>query len=284
MENLTQNPETTQSAPRPKTNRGKALASEDAARHSALAGLTLIDGESKESFLTFASGLYETLQPSDEYESCLVDNMLTFMWRRTRAMAMEAAAVSGLVRKARGLATYAPSQPGTAPGHTSVHQLAFQGIVASPAEQQALDLLHRYESRHTRAFERAAKCLHAYRRLRHQIPDACPPQPVDDDTAAENLPTENLPNDPEPAPAPAPASAPEPVPHPNPHANPEPDTKNQPKEPEPPVARATQNAPKEPENPVVGRVGNPRGCRRQPHATERARIQCPARQGNAISR
>jgi hypothetical protein len=263
MDNLTQNPETTQAAPtrKPRTeaqiaasrangakskgpkngaeqppsgaapenrgparsaasggascaasqNRGKAIASQNALRHGLLGQITLIDGENHDSFLKLAYGLYQTLQPADDYEECIVDTMLTSMWRRTRAMAMETAAVSGLVRKARGLATSAPTQPGATPGRISVHELAFQGIVASPAEQHALDLLQRYESRHTRAFERAAKCLLAYRRLRYQTPDAYPPQPVCEyDT--ENLPEENLPNDPEPTPTPAPTAQPEPQP------------------------------------------------------------------------
>jgi hypothetical protein len=281
MDNLTQNPETTQATPTrkprteaqiaasrangakskgPKTDRGKAIASQNALRHGLLGQITLIDGENHDSFLKLAYGLYQTLQPTDDYEECLVDTMLTSMWRRTRAIAMETAAVSSLARKARGMATSAPTQPGATPGHISVHQLAFQGIVASPAEQHALDLLQRYESRHTRAFERAAKCLLAYRHLRHQTPDAYPPQPVCEyDTAnlpEEDLANENLPNDPGPTPTPAPTAQPEPQP-------------------------GTQNPPNEPGTSLIHNFQESRQLRRQ---RERKQKKAERRQSRQSSR
>jgi len=127
-----------------------------------------------------AAELDEALAPADEFERCLVDTMVLSIWRRTRILGMESAGLQAVSLRHR---------PQTRPGEGhDIYPLAFASLVAHPAERQVLDLLHRYEARHARAFERAFRSLAAYRAFRKTDPAPAPPSE-----------TENVPNEPGPA-------------------------------------------------------------------------------------
>jgi hypothetical protein len=230
MDNLTQNPETTPEAPTPKprteaqiaasrangakskgpiTDEGKAISSQNAVRHGLLARLAIMDVENREAFLSLCHDMRETFEPTDEYEQCIVDTMTLSMWRRTRAMAMETSGLQVAYRKYRGLAQTA-THHASGCNFNDIHDVTFCGLVANPREQHVIDLLHRYETRHTRAFERALKCLVEYRNFRKA---QAPPSPAPED--------QDLPKEPEPTPEPP--------------AEPQPETeiRRLPKEPEP---------------------------------------------------
>jgi hypothetical protein len=220
MDNLTHNPETsraaheTTGAPRsaapPAANctaaeaAKNAVSAENAVRHGLLARLAIMDVENRDAFLSLCTDMRESFEPTDEYEQCIVDTMTLSMWRRTRAMAMETSGLQVAYRKHRALAQTSAHQPNVC-NFNDIHDVTFCGLVANPREQHVLDLLHRYESRHTRAFERALKCLVAYRNFRNAKPKAAevpaPPQP--------NPENQNLPNDPEPVPTTQPGKQPE---------------------------------------------------------------------------
>ncbi len=170
----------------PKTPEGKHIAAMNAERHGLLSRLAVMDGEDQACFIQLAHNLSELFQPADEHEENLVEIMLTSIWRRTRAIAMETCGFSFFYRYQTRLAVE-QNNPGG-----SHFDLAFAGLSASlannkDADARALELLHRYEIRHTRAYNRAVKDLFAYRKLR-----GLQPIPTFDQSAAaqsESTPT-----------------------------------------------------------------------------------------------
>ncbi len=211
MENLTHTPETTPAAappstskPRseaqiaasrangakskgPKTPEGMLIASLNAQRHGLLSRAVVMEGENPDAYRQLSTNLIELFQPADEHEANLVETMLISMWRRHRALSMETCGLSTLVRKQRKLAAQAPTASTTC---TTTHDHAFNALSASlanaslaksaDADTRTLDLLHRYEARHTRSYNRAVKDLFAYRKLR-----GLQPIPTFDQSAAE---------------------------------------------------------------------------------------------------
>ncbi len=221
----------------PKTPEGKHIAAMNAERHGLLSRLAVMDGEDQACFIQLAHNLSELFQPADEHEENLVEIMLTSIWRRTRAIAMETCGFSFFYRYQTRLAVE-QNNPGG-----SHFDLAFAGLSASlannkDADARALELLHRYEIRHTRAYNRAVKDLFAYRKLRGlqpiptfdqsaaaqsgppdapAIPTPTPAQtepraqasgPQIPTNAAPLLPTQHpvLPNEPKPTPTPTPSA------------------------------------------------------------------------------
>ncbi len=234
MENTTQTTETTPNpAPKPRseaqiaasrangakskgpvTEEGKARAALNATRHGLLSTLTVAYGERSDSFIRLSATLYDTFDPIDEHERNLVDTMVSAIWRRSRCLSIETAGISHIHAKQRaaGLPPLHPELQGS-------YDQIFRALVANPAEQHTLDLLHRYEARHTRSYERAVKALFAYRKLCQSNPNPQPeiePEP--------------------PAAPPLPEPAPEPLP-----ATPEPEHKSVPNEPKPPASTAANH-------------------------------------------
>ncbi len=212
----------------PVTEEGKARAAKNAYRHGLLADLTVMETERTEAFMKLSSYLLETFQPADEHECNLVDTMMIAIWRRTRALGMETAGLSAIIRKelTRPVAHPGPAVPGLVV-EIGTHTLAFNALVNNPNERHVLDLLHRYEVRHTRAYDRALKSLLAYRKENQTNPSALPE--IDPEPPAEPA------RDPAPDPAPDPAS---PTPEPEPKSVP-----NEPKPPAAPTAKPQNNHP-----------------------------------------
>ncbi len=198
----------------PKTPEGKEISAMNSLRHGCLAKLTVMKGEDERAFMQLSANLIHAFHPTDEHECNLVETMLICIWRRNRALAMETAGMSFLFLKQAGIT---PATPDPLNPH-DVHSVAFKGLIANPAESHALELLHRYEARHTRAYERASRALDAYRKARQTNPS-----PYD-------------------LPDPEPDTAPEPTPE-SPGTAPTTQPQIQPNEPEPPA---------QPDTPVVG--------------------------------
>ena len=185
----------------PKTAEGKSISAMNAIRHGCLAKLTLMEGEDEHCFMQLSANLIHAFHPTDEHECNLVETMLISMWRRSRALAMETAGMSLVVLKQSGITSPTPDPLNP----HDIYSIAFKGFITNPAESQALELLHRYEARHTRAYERASKSLDAYRKARqtnpspYDLPDPEPesaPNHVPD--AASGTQPQNQPNKPEP--------------------------------------------------------------------------------------
>ena len=224
MENLTHTPENPTTKPQasrsaaqiaasrangakskgPVTEEGKARAAQNSRRHGLLAEHAVMEYERTEAFVDLSSELYENFQPLDEHERNLVDTMAIAMWRRTRALGMETSGLTHIIRK-QYTATFQNLQPNTPIPHVDAHTLAFHGLVANSNEQRVLDLLHRYEARHTRTYDRALKSLLAYRKANQTNPSPTPdplPEPAEMVETVENAP-EIQPDEPNPAPEPA---------------------------------------------------------------------------------
>ena len=238
MENLTHTPENPTTKPQasrsaaqiaasrangakskgPVTEEGKARAAKNAYRHGLLADLTVMETERTEAFMKLSSYLLETFQPADEHECNLVDTMMIAIWRRTRALGMETAGLSVIIKKelTRPVAHPGPAVPGLVV-EIGTHTLAFNALVNNPNERHVLDLLHRYEVRHTRAYDRALKSLLAYRKENQTNPSALPE--IDPEPPAEPAP-DPAPDRSSPTPEPEPKSVPnEPKPSAAPTAN-----------------------------------------------------------------
>ena len=175
----------------PKTPEGKRIASLNAERHGLLSRLAVMDGEDQAGFLQLSHNLIELFQPADEHEANLVEIMLTSIWRRQRAMSMETSGFSFFHRYQTRLAAEHNNPCG------NPFALAFAGLSASlasnkDADARALELLHRYEVRHTRAYNRAVKDLFAYRKLRGLQPIPTFDQSADEQAAATASPTTQL--------------------------------------------------------------------------------------------
>ncbi len=205
----------------PVTEEGKARAALNATRHGLLSTLTVAYGERSDSFIRLSATLYDTFDPIDEHERNLVDTMVSAIWRRSRCLSIETAGISHIHAKQR-----AACLPPLHPELQGSYDQIFRALVANPAEQHTLDLLHRYEARHTRTYERALKSLLAYRKANQTNPSPAL------ESVSHNLHEPTPPAIPEsiqaPAPQPATASTPEiqpiepkpaPAPIPRPHNN-----------------------------------------------------------------
>ena len=188
----------------PVTPEGKAISARNSRRHGILAQTTAIDSEDPGQLQLLFRELYETWDPADEHERNLVDTMVLSIWRRTRILGMEAAGIS---LKMREQAASRIIKPGTVPpnGHTT----GYLAVTSLAEENRAFELLHRYETRYARAYERAARSLIAYRKYRQTesdqspVPEQAVPEsaPVAEPATTTQAPTQfkNLPNKPKPA-------------------------------------------------------------------------------------
>ena len=191
MENLTHTSNPTQKAPRseaqiagsrangakskgPVTPEGKSISARNAERHGFFSQLATIKGESPQEYAVVSADLYEAWQPTDEYERCLVDTMATCMWRRMRMLVLESVTLDTQL---------------TAFGCTDTADLNQTAHAFSTLAKKdgTFELIHRYESRYLRAFERAGRTLMAYRKFRQQ------------ESALETPCADELPADPPPA-------------------------------------------------------------------------------------
>jgi hypothetical protein len=167
----------------PITPAGKSHSSRNSTRHGLLAKCIVLENESREGFDSLLSDFTAHFGPTDGVELGLVEEMLSAFWRQRRAWAIETRIMDNAIS----------TQP---PDQDELSRLA--GGFTTLAAQPNLELMHRYETRLHRIFQRALSNLILMRSL--QEPD--PP---------ENI---KLPNDPSPIsgqlPEPEPAMEPAP--------------------------------------------------------------------------
>ena len=163
----------------PITPAGRSHSSRNSTRHGLLAKCIVLDNESREGFDTLLAEFIARFGPTDGVELGLVEEMLSAFWRQRRGWAIETRIMDNAIS----------SQP---PDPDELTRIT--GAFTSLAAQPNLELMHRYETRLHRIFQRALSNLILMRSL--QRPD--PP---------ENI---KLPNDPSPisgqSPEPEPAS------------------------------------------------------------------------------
>ncbi len=172
----------------PITDEGKAISSQNSLRHGLLAKMVLIEGESETAFRQLSESLHRAFAPAsaraarqgagtngepldaagralsedvgtdfDEYENNLLDTMALSAWRRMRAVGMETAAVTLQIKSNRDFAAQTTASPDTGTA-------TYNAFAALLSNSPAFELVLRYEARHARAYERAAKALRDYRK------------------------------------------------------------------------------------------------------------------------
>jgi hypothetical protein len=127
------------------TAAGKSRSSQNALRHGLLARCLVLQEESPEKFQSLLDHHLERLQPADEIELGMVEEMVAAWWRMRRIWAIET----------HMLDTAASALEASGAGDTALGRItaAFKDLAASPA----LPLLNRYETRlhivHRRALQ-----------------------------------------------------------------------------------------------------------------------------------
>ena len=123
----------------PITPQGKERSSANALRHGLLAKCVVLENESSECFDELVTQHQERFAPADGVEFAMIEEMVAANWRMRRAWAIENRLMEKATRK----------QP---PGdELSRMAAAFSELAASPE----LNLLHRYEARLHRIYQRA---------------------------------------------------------------------------------------------------------------------------------
>jgi hypothetical protein len=161
----------------PKTPAGRSRSSQNAIRHGLLAKCVVLENESREGFDSVLAAFLERFSPADGVELGMVEEMLSAYWRQRRAWAIETRIMDNAI------STQPPE-----PDELTRLADAFAVVTAKPS----LELMHRYETRLHRIFQRALANLI----LMRSLPELSP---------AENI---KLPNEPRFAAAP-----PDPLPH-----------------------------------------------------------------------
>ncbi len=122
-----------------KTPAGLARSAQNAYRHGLLAGCVLLDDESQEDFEELHRQFRDRFLPVDGVEDGLIEEMVSSFWRMRRACAMETNLLDANIHE----------QDDTNPAMH--HANAFTQLSAS----NEFNLLHRYEARLQRMFQRA---------------------------------------------------------------------------------------------------------------------------------
>ena len=141
----------------PITPEGKTRSARNAIRHGLMAKCVVLDTESQEGFDTLLAGFVERFAPADGVELGLVEEMFSAFWRQRRAWAIETRTMNNAIS----------AQP---PDHDELTRLT-DGF-ASAAPQPPLELMHRYETRLHRIFQRALANLI----LMRSLPELQPPE------------------------------------------------------------------------------------------------------------
>ncbi len=170
----------------PVTPEGKAVCARNALRHGHLAKMAVVPRESEDAFLELSHDIHAAFQPRDEHERSLVETMVLSSWRRSRCVAMESAALAQQMADHES-ALEVPTDQLVDPGHALY--LATSTLASG---DNAFTLLERYETRHTRAYERAARSLMLYRKFRQDDPAPAVTDPAPD---IEQPPAEQPPAD-----------------------------------------------------------------------------------------
>ena len=133
-----------------------------------MAKCVVLEHESREGFDNLLAGFVERFAPTDNVELGLVEEMFSAFWRQRRAWAIETRIMNGAIA----------TQP---PDLDELTRLAdgFTSIAAQPP----LELMHRYETRLHRIFQRALSNLI----LMRSLPELNPPENIQSPIRAPNV-------------------------------------------------------------------------------------------------
>ena len=188
----------------PVSPEGKQRSAMNAIRHGLLSQTVVLEGEDPEAFKTLLSAYIQRFQPADRVELALVEDMAAANWRQHRSWAIEDR----------------NDEPGL---RQTAIPIAIQRIThgfTTLAAGSELALMHRYETRQSRMYQRALSNLFVLQKDR----TLNEPNPEFEHGLDEVLPTDTgIDPDPEPQPdppIPEPATPPEPAPVTDPENDP----------------------------------------------------------------
>jgi hypothetical protein len=151
----------------PVTRAGKRRSSLNAVRHGLLAKCVVLDNESREGFDALLADFVARFGPVDNVELGMVEEMLSAFWRQRRAWAIETQVMGAALAQ----------EPAD---HDELARLT-NAFTADSVRPQ-LELMHRYETRLHRMFQRALSNFILLRSL------PGPPAPVEPDCPSEHKP------------------------------------------------------------------------------------------------
>ena len=165
---------------------GRERSSRNAMKHGLCSNrMFVFDNESPGKWEALLRVWTDKLRPADDAELCIVLDIAHAQWKLRRARTYESGLMDAeMEEQAEGLA--------------NLYEEVDEGIRQASAfksladNSRSLDLLHRYETRARRAFERGLSTLE---KLRATAPPATQPKPLADDSASRILPNEILPNE-----------------------------------------------------------------------------------------
>jgi hypothetical protein len=169
----------------PVTPAGKKRSAANAITHGLLARVVVLGGEDSHAFQALVSDLVANLRPTNTLELTAVQELAASTWRQRRCWAIETRMVD--VASSRN-------------GSPSLSSIA--AAYAELADGPALDLIHRYETRVHRMYQRALKNLIVFRN-NTKFPNE--PNPDSEHGLPPDEPQNHSP-EPVPEPEPAPAS------------------------------------------------------------------------------
>jgi hypothetical protein len=127
----------------PVTPEGRARSARNAIRHGLLARTVVLEEESTDAFEAALADLIDRLRPADAVELALIEEMAAAQWRQRRSWGIE-------VRMMNDAAVASPDA-----GPVARMTYAFRSLSGGPE----FALMHRYETRQTRMFQRALNNL-----------------------------------------------------------------------------------------------------------------------------
>src|SRR5437870_2912538 len=136
----------------PTTPEGKAASSANSLRHGSTAKAILLTNEEPAKFRTLAEGYYATLQPTNDVERDIIDEMVISKWLQRRDWSNETALFDReMDRQSKDVNVRFPKID-----HASRYALAFKALAD---ESKAIQLFIRYETAHRRSYYKALETL-----------------------------------------------------------------------------------------------------------------------------
>lgn len=144
----------------PATAAGKAISSRNRYTHGMLSKLVVIEGEDSARFSTLLNSFRAGLQPRNQIEEGLIEDLAICKWRQRRLVAMETACLTGEIRR----------QDPAASSETPAVRAAL-ALNALSIDAHTLQLINRYEQSFDRQYNRTLRRLHLIRALEKNVPD-----------------------------------------------------------------------------------------------------------------
>ncbi len=140
----------------PRTQKGRAIVSQNAVKHGLLARQNVINTEKQADFDIFCKGILTDLAPESPMESMLADRIVVLWWRLKRAGRIQAQTMdamnsgntnSPLSKLTKSLFSKIPGQPNAAPSKPAANLPLGHLAIKDFSNSRVLDRLLMYERR-----------------------------------------------------------------------------------------------------------------------------------------